>query len=1278
MFFTFLAYVILRIWLWATRRRRVDRFVKFANWTSNDPFEYGLLCGPDEAEIEQPKLRLKHTEDVIDIFAQNSKEQILFARISRLGNGLASMSFYIRLGNKGSWKSDSVSVDRSWSDGYAAAGLRIEIIQLKQRWRVSFNGVVRDDDDNECHLRAVFVGNFISGLGDYKVFHDEKFLAKQLAESSFRANPNSLRELDIYVQPFSLTGKVFVNDIEEEVFVWGYRRKQMLSKEVSEVQQEARITLYTKNGLGLDLNEVRVDNLSTKPLIFGHLAFPTYQQRPVESCSVSSLTGASDLEVGADKHQNLRLSIKTQIDCAAWSELRGSQWMRQTFQIVRLTYDGNPGYGLSVSKEGSTAISLEVPIVRPYVRLLGAPEAKSSQRHVLLFTEQVCQNEALTGGKGSSLAVLTDISRENATKFSVPRGLCVTTRAYRKFASSSRVSRAIENLVSFCGTRPSNDDLSGECEKTTKIVASAALPSETSEQIRLALEKVFGSDAYTAKFAVRSSACGEDSEDMSAAGQMETFLGVSGLDAVAESVAKCWASQFSFVAVQYKRRYGQPVDSDMCVVIQEMVPSDVSGVMFTVDPISGNPLSMSITANFGLGESVVSAAADPDTFVVKRAGDGLLSIDKRQLGLKNLSTVLSESGGTQDVQRGDRSREQSLSDAEILRLAEVGLLLEDNFASPRDIEWAFHEGQLYMLQARPVTSTDNIDTEFEYLHESDGGLAAEFDSLSKANIGEVFGGSPSTMLQAIMPAMFLEDRLQAQAAGADYGRHPCSRFEVLCFHHSQCFFTTSSSFGDFAGDDIMSKGFAISIAGRLIDDDIVIRSNRNKSKYRCPGARQPGFSELVPIVLKSEKITRDTEAMLAKYKSRIDTISDLREMLIASFSEPILLSQTHDSHMKIIKYGSFMNVILLSLLAHAEGGFTTNVFADFALLVSSCNNILSAGVPQSLHEIACAVSNDYGSRFVSMDPQEALSLLREGSTKSAALFREFLLRHGHRSIREFDTASRSWSMDPLPLIKTLQSMVNSDPKSTGEKPKIAVEELLEGMKIELPWFKKQILKFILSHVRKGIALRERTKSGMIDGGHKLRLNLRLVAKRMVREGRLPDEDLLFHLSPNEILTLIDTRNPRLVVRAMNRMKNADTAARAIYPEHIACPPFVPTNMTRELVIPPTGARSMKGTPVSKGRIVATARVVARLEDAHEIRKGDILITYATDIGWSPYFPLLGGVVTELGGLISHGAVVAREYGLPCVVGCHGATHLFQSGEEIMLDGNAGTVSTTSS
>ncbi|XP_018493656.2 uncharacterized protein LOC100902341 [Galendromus occidentalis] len=885
--------------------------------------------------------------------------------------------------------------------------------------------------------------------------------------------------------------------------------------------------------------------------------------------------------------------------------------------------------------------------------------------------------EPLTGGKGSSLAVLTDISKTKKS-FIVPRGVCVTTRAYRAFVGSQECRRKIEHLVRFCGTQPSNEDLQRVCDETRKAVAAGTLPNEVLAEIRAELGKTFGEHLPTTKFAVRSSACGEDSENMSAAGQMETFLGIVGLEAIASAVAKCWASQFGFVAVQYKRRYGQPIDADMCVVIQQMVPSDVSGVMFTVDPITANPLLLSITANFGLGESVVSASADPDTFTVRRESSGSLAIESIQLGQKNLSTVMKGSGGTEDVIGQDRSREQSLTEDQVLQLAKIGILLEEEYASPRDAEWAFYQGELYMLQARPVTSVDNIDPKFEAFHEADCGLVGEFDSVTKANVGEVFGGSISTLTQTLFLTLFIQERIKAKKNGIDYGEHAFSRQSLFMFHHSQAFFQTFSDMGDLSAADVSSKGFSIAMCGRSMDDEIVVRSSANKKKYLCTDRPTPGLALLIPVFWRTSKSVDLMEKKIARYTPKALNKTDLREIYIAALSDPHLSSEAGDTHVQAICYGSLSNVALMSLLAKAEGDWTLNVFADFAALVSSCNNIISAGVPQSLQRIALHLHREYGSKFNEMDPSDALKVLEEGDTESARLFRDFLVEHGHRCLHEFDLVTKTWGMEPLPLVKTLQSMVATNSGRAEHGEDLTVDEIVARMTIKLPWLKRQALKFILHRVRNGIAYRERAKSCLVKSNHQFRISFRHLAKRMVEEGRLPEEDLLFFLSPPEILDLIDTRNPKLIVRAMHRMENAKVAAKDVYPEIVACPPFVPTNSPRIVTTPPTGARSMKGTPVSKGLVIAPARVITRLEDAHLIQKGDVLITYATDIGWSPYFPLISGIVTELGGLISHGAVVAREFGIPCIVGCHGATKLFLSGEEVILNGNQGLIATTSS
>jgi pyruvate,water dikinase len=240
-----------------------------------------------------------------------------------------------------------------------------------------------------------------------------------------------------------------------------------------------------------------------------------------------------------------------------------------------------------------------------------------------------------------------------------------------------------------------------------------------------------------------------------------------------------------------------------------------------------------------------------------------------------------------------------------------------------------------------------------------------------------------------------------------------------------------------------------------------------------------------------------------------------------------------------------------------------------------------------------------------------------------------------------------------------------------KKPYTSVEEAVSNLKTPLTWYSRQVIKWVLGISRAAVEAREKSKSLLVRTVHQFRLAYIALAKKMVEEGRLPEPNLIFFLNFWEINTLMKTRSPKLVAKAIRRKRLHPKMDKLKFPEiSFGCPqPIDETEIDGNLA---TTSR-VTGTAVSQGVIKATARVVMHLKDAHQIQSGDILITYATDIGWSPYFPLLSGVVTELGGLISHGAVVAREYGLPCVVGAKQATAVFKSGETVILNGTKGYI-----
>ena len=300
---------------------------------------------------------------------------------------------------------------------------------------------------------------------------------------------------------------------------------------------------------------------------------------------------------------------------------------------------------------------------------------------VLNMSEDNCRSVELSGGKGSSLAELMALSKQltdEENKFNVANGVVVTTNAYHELLEEYEDLRQRINELEK-STDVSKEELKTKCQKLVDFVSNHKLPENIKQQIELKLKQTF--DEYENRlFAVRSSGASEDSEDMSAAGQMTTFLGVKGLENIYKSVMKCWSSQFSHIAVEYKRGYGQLINSPMAVVIQEMVNCDSAGVMFTCDPITGDERAIEITANYGLGESVVSASAEPDTIRLsvdiksnslskKRS---VKRIESKTIGAKKTLIRLDENGGTFEEEINDKNN-CCISDDLLILLGNLGL-----------------------------------------------------------------------------------------------------------------------------------------------------------------------------------------------------------------------------------------------------------------------------------------------------------------------------------------------------------------------------------------------------------------------------------------------------------------------------------------------------------------------------------------------------------------------------------------------------------------------------
>ncbi|KAG1699299.1 putative phosphoenolpyruvate synthase [Nymphon striatum] len=1293
---------------------------------------------------------------------------------------------------------------------------------------------------------------------------------------------------------------------------------------------------------------------------------------------------------------------------------------------------------------------------------------EDTKADILSFSEVACGDEKLTGGKGSSLALLKSISNDN---FNVPGGFCITITGNRKHINAfEHLKIAIDALTKKC-SEVKLVDVQDQCERIGKLFEESELSFNLKSKIISCLKEQFGESYQQKKFAVRSSAAGEDGDEISGAGQMETFLGCLGHEMIFRAVKKCWASCFSFKAVEYRRQYGQIIDVGMCVVVQEMVAADIAGVLFTRDPITGNPGVINISANYGLGESVVSASSDPDNIIVNRDPENYLEI-KNEGDVKEVETI--------KINR----TECCLTHDQALKLAEICIKIESNYGDPRDIEWAIKENEIYLLQARPITSLDNM-SEFELEHEFNTPLLTDKVMFTSGNIREVIPGAVSPLTQSFIMdklsvGLILLRHVKSKQKGRTYINYRSAIYDVFTWHYQQTavptFTVRGGIFDSFLStlrklfvpqltfhptfvrtnstwkwsrflDRIeicysrneknptvntknFNKGFDLAFNGRPIDDSQISEVGLRRYGYRsyfrsCQGAIKmlrifycTKFVQIFQICLllnvsRTEKNLKEMQSLLGNFELNISNYCNLEELWNTVISNTGFLSESVNKHMAITLSSVISNTQIFVELLGADPEFTDKHYADFATLMaidSSSEHVESADVPLALKvkafscltvieeieffsKFAKSLANEIAQhieieKFLSMSDEassfvivtrikhsqiyykdnkyitqevyllitsetrntlsiEAVNWITLEDSPIAKQFKVFLDKHGHRSSREvktllmffypnmFDVMFKTWGMDPVQLISPLKACMNQ--KSQIKLSKKTLDEALAQLKCNLTSTQKKSLENLVPKSRKFVAFREQAKSLMIRTIHQYRKEFWKLAKLMVKEGRLPDPELLMFMTKLEISNLLKTRSSAIIQRAIRRRRLFSKLNDAVYPEIIfglpesvydtavvatsqlelqkmisrihemctkygmsinikktkvmvvrkkkeqhtqgikitvdgqklehvkeytylgsvvnenakcltevrkrigmaktsfwKCKEFLRRDLaltlkkrlldcyvksvaaygceawtfskeiiarinalqlwcyrrmlkvkytdhvTNKKVKERIGAEKiqwaedlarrklkfaghvMRGccdtltqlvleglvegkrdrgrqrrvwgddlkewtrsknlgevkrkaenkvewrimvhglrfedvnltlgciaggryvysvaiqilnsTAVSQGTVKGKARVITKVEDAKEIVPGEILVTTATDIAWSPYFPSLSGVVTEIGGLVSHGAVVAREYGIPCVVGVQQVTSILKSGDLIFLDAKKGQVS----
>ncbi|NRQ31011.1 phosphoenolpyruvate synthase [Nonomuraea sp. NN258] len=860
---------------------------------------------------------------------------------------------------------------------------------------------------------------------------------------------------------------------------------------------------------------------------------------------------------------------------------------------------------------------------------------------------------AEVGGKAANLGELTRAG------LPVPPGWALTTDAYRQAADQAGLAALIAAHTtppsSLHGTPAPDGGNAFAAEARRRLLETPVPP-----QVREAVLKAYAALGDDVPVAVRSSATAEDLPFASFAGQQDTYLNVVGPDALIDAVRRCWASLWTDRAVAYRESNG--IDHAvvrLAVVVQVMVDATAAGVMFTANPVTGTRREVVIDAAPGLGEAVVSGAVNPDRFIV---GDG--RIRERHAGDKLLSIHALPGGGTERRQANHDGL--CLTDRQVLDLAALGARVEEHYGAPQDTEWAVDaEGRLWLTQARPIT------TLYPLPETTRPGLRVYF-SLNVAQ----------GVMGPLTPAGLSAFRLITAGAAGLFGHGPADPLDgapFMAVSGQRVWFDITTAVRSRAGRAILPRALAlgearaVGIMRELFDDP---RLSLIHTARRPVAAKVRRFLGRIHAPSRALQALTRPDRALARTR-RLGAELDARLALPATATP----AERLDHAIRMI-HGTFP--IIISIMPVAITGY-----ALFAL-ASRLSGVPIADMQDVLRSVPGNPTTEMDLRLWALagriEPEPFLSEpvteltrryqageLPPGAQREIAAF---LAEYGHRGVAEIDLGLPRWSENPAHLLGVLANYLRLDgggdlaPDVLFAKGAVAAEAAIDrvaalaGRKGRL---RAAVVRFALGRTRKLVGIRELPKFYAVKILAGVRRSLLVVGEHLVSAGVIESAHDVFFLGLDEA---------RAALPGGGDLRGLVAERRAAY-ERESRRRHVPRVMLSDGTEPESRSTAaqegaLTGTAASAGTVTGPARVVLDPVGAH-LEPGEILVCPSTDPGWTPLFLTAGGLVMEMGGAMSHGAVVAREYGIPAVVGVPDATHRVTTGQEITVNGAAGTV-----
>ena len=888
------------------------------------------------------------------------------------------------------------------------------------------------------------------------------------------------------------------------------------------------------------------------------------------------------------------------------------------------------------------------------------------------------------GGKG------TNLNRLMGAGFPTPPGFVVTTAAYRAFVHANGLNDRIVALAR--ATRAdAPDSFESASQSIRQLFDKSPIPDDIAQPILRAYTHLQTPIPSPFPVAVRSSATAEDLPDASFAGQQETYLNVRDETALMTAVKRCWSSLWTGRAIAYRARQGiAPGAVSLAVVVQQMIPARAAGILFTVNPVTGQRGEVVINAAWGLGEAIVAGQVTPDTVVVDKA---TLKVKQIEIGDKAVMTTPAHSGTAEVAVEASQRAQAALTPEHAAELARLGVAIESHFGGPQDIEWAIADDKVFILQSRPVTTLPAptpIPGDDAWPPSDENWPANDFDLWTQADVGERWPEPVTPLTWSTWHVMMNENlggyyRNYVAAPWLETAQWARRRYGRIYFNEGAMTRLMAHEFGMPAST--MTAGFG---------GQDTRAETRTGWKWGLILSRLPMFMRMTAGINRDigeyEQRFPQIEAWVDEFMAR--DLAATTDKALWDEGRTLWWSRAMDNmtlHASVTG-ASLTNLPMLASMAARATGDKEIVYT----LITGLTGVIQAEIVPALRQMAqTAQASGLSAMILDGDPKSALAQLR--ATPSAQPFLQlldaFLRRHGHRAVLEAEWLYPRWRESPELVVEMIAGYLRAGDTHQSEPPEAAQVRQREAATAQVekrldPISRSLFFRPMLKRVQHIVRMRDNGQHYLVKLALPLRHIYAVLGERWAARGRRSPsggwleqpEDFFFLIVP-EIEAVLAAGDPSAACLDLRQLV-AERRKAYRYWFGVAAPevlradgtPFVGAGLVgADPRVGPLPGNILSGVAASAGKVSGTARILASPREASRLHPGDVLVTRATDPGWTPAFSLISGLVLEVGGQLSHGAIVAREYGLPAVVNVPDATRRIRDGQTVTVDGTAGRV-----